>query len=124
LQRETNNIFNQLHIVCWLFKDAAWAAGIHSIGVLMIVPTLALAIYFAKAHWHNITERYHNSAVVCWICANATWMIGEFFNWDEAPYHLRKVAVGIFGIGIAMLAFYYIYYVLLSKRASTPNKLH
>jgi uncharacterized membrane protein YciS (DUF1049 family) len=50
----------------------------------------------------------HNLAVVFWITANCTWMIGEFFGIDEGSYGLRTMAIIPFSIGLAILAYFYI----------------
>jgi hypothetical protein len=96
-----------LHIVFWLLKDASWAANFKLGGLLMIIPTIAIAIYIVKISWHQIAERFHNLAVLSWISANSLWMIGEFFGWDEKPPHLRTLALLPFGIGILLLLYYY-----------------
>ncbi|MBS4064208.1 MAG: hypothetical protein KGZ74_06585, partial [Chitinophagaceae bacterium] len=52
----------------------------------------------------------HNLAILFWITANCTWMIGEFFGWDEGTFGLRRMALIPFGFGLAILAVYYILY--------------
>ncbi|MDL5046313.1 hypothetical protein QQ054_09730 [Oscillatoria amoena NRMC-F 0135] len=49
-----------------------------TLGVIMIAPTIALAIYIAYRSFENKFEFMHNLAVCFWITANATWMTGEF----------------------------------------------
>lgn len=98
-----------LHIVFWLFKDASWAANIRSLGIAMILPTLSVAIYLLYKSWDELEERYHNMAVTLWIFANSLWMIGEFFHLDEHPPYLRKWCLLPFGIGIAIILYYYIF---------------
>lgn len=99
-----------LHIVFWLFKDASWAANFRALGVSMILPTLFVAIYLLIKNWDNLEERFHNLAVALWITANSLWMVGEFFKWDEAPYHLRKWCLLPFSIGILLIVIYYVFY--------------
>jgi hypothetical protein len=107
-----------LHIVFWLIKDASWAANFKLGGMAMILPTLCIAIYLAIKQWHNITDRYHNVAVSLWILANSIWMTGEFFGWDEAPYHLRQWALVPFGVGLVMVASYYLF---MHKKITAQN---
>lgn len=57
----------------------------------------------------------HNLAVVLWITANCTWMIGEFFGIDEGPAGLRHFALIPFGMGLAILAVYYLLYFFNRK---------
>jgi hypothetical protein len=35
-------------------------------------------------------------------------MIGEFFGWDEGKFGLRHMALIPFGIGLAILGYYYL----------------
>ena len=57
----------------------------------------------------------HNLAVVFWIVANCTWMVGEFYGWDEGTFGLRNMALLPFSIGLIILAVYYGLY--FSKRS-------
>jgi hypothetical protein len=52
---------------------------------------------------HESAELAHNSAVCCWIVANAIWMVGEFFFHDST----RPYATIFFGIGLSILALHY-----------------
>jgi hypothetical protein len=101
-----------LHIPLWLIKDACWAINFRSLGVFMIVPTLAAAILITWQTRHILSELLHNLAVVFWIVANCTWMIGEFFNWDESlfgSFGLRQLALIPFAIGLLILCYYYFF---------------
>ncbi len=111
-----------LHIVFWLLKDASWAANFKIGGVLMIIPTIAVAIYIVKISWHQIGERLHNLAVLLWISANSIWMIGEFFGLDEKPPYLRSIALIPFGLGILLLAYYYLIVVPKQKKIAAELK--
>jgi len=97
-----------LHILLWLIKDACWATSFRTLGVIMIVPTLTVAIVIAWQTRKMLSEFLHNLAVIFWISANCLWMVGEFFGWDEGKYGLRHMALIPFGIGLAILAYYYI----------------
>jgi hypothetical protein len=98
-----------LHIVFWLFKDAGWACNFKILAICMIFPTVIMALIILNRQWKNISDRFHNIAVVLWITANSIWMIGEFFGWDEKPPYLRKVALIPFTIGIVIIGYYYIF---------------
>jgi len=82
--------------------------------LIMIIPTLLVAILIT---WHTrkITgELLHNLAIDFWITANCTWMIGEFFGWDVnliGSYGLRQFSVLPFGIGLSILGYYYLVYM-------------
>ena len=99
-----------LHILFWLIKDACWAVNFKPLGMIMIVPTVLAAIIIAWQTRKIVSELVHNLAVVFWIIANCTWMIGEFYGWDEGAFGLRRMALIPFGIGLMMLAVYYILY--------------
>jgi hypothetical protein len=107
-----------LHILLWLIKDLCWALNYKTVALIMIVPTMAVALMITWQTRHILSELLHNLAVVFWITANCTWMIGEFFGWDEnliGNIGLRQLAVIPFGIGLLILAYYYIF--LASKPA-------
>lgn len=99
-----------LHILLWLLKDACWAMNLRWAGVFMIIPTLSVAFIITWQTRHMRAECLHNLAVNFWITANCTWMIGEFFGWDEdviGGYGLRQIAVVPFSIGLLLLIPYY-----------------
>jgi hypothetical protein len=113
-----NNIENtsprwleNLHILFWLVKDTCWALVWRPLGVIMIVPTVSVALYLFFRSRKNRSEMYHNAAVCMWIIANSTWMVGEFYNRD-----LRMIAVGFFATGLALLTVYYMLYFQKDRR--------
>lgn len=100
-----------LHILLWLLKDACWAMNLRWLGVFMIVPTLTVAMLITLQTRHLRSELLHNLAVIFWITANCTWMIGEFFGWDEGligGFGLRQIAIVPFSIGLLLLVPYYL----------------
>jgi hypothetical protein len=97
-----------LHILFWLVKDLCWAMNFRYVGMFMIIPTMVAALMITWQTRKIFSELMHNLAVVFWITANCTWMIGEFFGIDEGPYGLRTMAIIPFGIGLAILASFYI----------------
>jgi hypothetical protein len=88
--------FENFHIVLWLVKDLCWCMLSKQLGVIMIAPTLLLAIYITWVHRADKSELLHNTAIVFWICANSVWMIGEFFYDDK----LRNYALLFFFAGL------------------------
>lgn len=105
--RKTEN----LHIVFWLLKDISWAMLWRPLGLIMLIPTLTLAIRITIQTRHLKSELFHNLAVVFWIAANGYWMIVEFF-WSDFDF-LRYYAAIPFGIGIVFIAIYYL--IILPK---------
>ena len=101
-----------LHIVFWLFKDISWCMIWRELGIMMIVPTLSVAIYISYRTRKIKSEFTHNLAVAFWISANSYWMISEFFGFDEihvwAGYEGKHLAMIPFLIGVLILSWYYI----------------
>jgi hypothetical protein len=111
-----------LHILLWLLKDVSWAMNLRIAGMFMIIPTLTVALLITWQTRHMKSELYHNLAVVFWIAANCTWMIGEFFHWDENIWHgygLRQFSLIPFGMGLAVLLYYYLFYGRKKTATST-----
>jgi hypothetical protein len=101
-----------LHILLWLIKDACWAVNFRVLGMIMIIPTLAVAVIITWQTRSIVSELLHNIVVALWITANCTWMVGEFWGWDEnlwGPYGLRQATVIPFSIGLLILLYYYIF---------------
>lgn len=97
-------VWENLHIVFWLVKDMCWVSDFHVLGVTMIVPTLLVAVYMVYKSWGNRTELIHNTAVLCRIAANSSWMVGEFlYNNTTKP-----AAQALFVLGMVVLAFHYV----------------
>ena len=59
-----------------------------------------------------VSELCHNVAISLWILANSYWMISEFFGFDThilwGSFTYKYIAVIPFGLGILVLAFYYL----------------
>ena len=74
-----------LHIVFWLFKDVAWCMVWKPLGIVMIIPTLAISIIIAWRTRQYMSELCHNLAITIWISANSYWMVSEFLGFDTIP---------------------------------------
>ncbi len=98
-----------IHIVMWLFKDTCWVLSFKWLGLIMIIPTLSVALYFTYKTRNNNGDLFHNLAICSWIIANATWMIGDFLFNDT----LRPYAAAFFIIGLLFVAYFYL--ILNSK---------
>ena len=72
--------------------------------MMMLVPTLAVAIIITWQTRKIIAELFHNLAVVFWITANGYWMIVEFYGYDE---QLRVYTAIPFSIGLFFILTYY-----------------
>lgn len=102
------------HILLWLVKDLCWVLDLKTAGLVMIIPTVAMAIHIAWRTRSDVGELLHSVAVVLWIMANGTWMIGEFYFQDGT----RPLAASFFAAGLACVAWYYV--VILPRRARRP----
>lgn len=93
--------YENLHIVFWLIKDTCWMLELRWLGVLMIVPTLIIAVLIAYATRKTV-DLYINLGILFWICANSTWMYIEFFTdgryklFAGIPFALGFVFTGLF----------------------------
>lgn len=105
-----------LHIMLWLLKDLCWVMSWHLAGVIMIMPTLGVAIWITWRCRGDIGELLHSAAVVLWITANSIWMVGEFF-WQD---HTRHLATVFFVLGLACVAWYYL--VVLPRKTRTQEE--
>jgi len=103
-----------LHILFWLFKDIAWCMVWRPLGMVMIVPTLAISIVIAWRTRQIVSELCHNLAIVVWISANSFWMCSEFFGVDNhivfGTTTVKQLAMIPFITGVLILAFYYLIY--------------
>lgn len=100
-----------MHIVFWLLKDISWCLGWKVPGILMVIPTLTIAIVIAWRTRNIKSELAHNLAVAFWISANSLWMIAEFFHFDETAIWKgitgKYLALIPFITGAAILLYYY-----------------
>ncbi|MFD1875016.1 hypothetical protein [Hymenobacter bucti] len=101
-----------LHILFWLVKDISWCMIWKTLGILMVFPTLGIALIIAWRTRALQSELAHNLAIVFWISANSYWMMSEFFGFDTRPVgHLtdfKHLAIIPFSIGLLILLYYYL----------------
>jgi hypothetical protein len=100
------------HILFWLIKDISWCMVWKPLGILMIVPTLGIALVIAWRTRALKSELAHNLAIVFWISANSYWMLSEFFGFDTVRIGTitdgKHLAIIPFAIGLGILAYYYL----------------
>jgi hypothetical protein len=94
-----------LHVALWLLKDVSWCSEWHALGMIASIPTILLATRIFWMGRESFSEVAHNGAICLWICANITWMIGEFFYQDQT----RGYAKIFFFAGAALLILYYLW---------------
>jgi hypothetical protein len=105
-QKIFDNKFRALenfHIVLWLVKDLCWCMIWRPIAIFMIIPTFIFAVYITYHSRSNKSELFHNLAVIMWIMANSTWMIGEFYFQDG----LKEIALTCFVCGLLLIGYFY-----------------
>lgn len=105
--------YENLHILLWLLKDTCWVMLWQTAGIIMIVPTIAVAIHITWLRRDIKSDLFHNLAVCMWISANSIWMIGEFFFDDS----LRPIAMIFFIAGLITVGSYYIIVVPRNKHS-------
>lgn len=118
MQQSLRRVEN-LHIAFWLLKDLGWVQDMHVLGVAMVIPTLSMALWLTWQMRHERSELAHNTAVCCWIVANAIWMMGEFFYHDST----RPQATIFFGLGLAILSFHYLVNFLKRNSHTSTSSL-
>lgn len=106
-----------LHILLWLLKDICWVADLKWLGTFMIFPTISVAIWLTWKMRQSHSELMHNLAVIAWILANSTWMIGEFFLDDGT----RPLALAFFGLGLVLLFVFYGRELVLKGISKKPD---
>jgi hypothetical protein len=102
-----------LHILFWLLKDICWCMSFKTVGILMLAPTLTVAILITWQTRKLKAELVHNLAVTFWICANGYWMIIEFMGKDDT---LRIYTVIPFLIGLFFIVTYYVFILPQEKK--------
>jgi uncharacterized membrane protein YoaK (UPF0700 family) len=94
--------FENIHIPLWLMKDTCWMLQWKVLGVIMIIPTVAVALLVAHRTRHD-EEFYVNLAICFWILANAYWMCCEFFALEA---YKDFAGIGFFAGMVAIVMFY------------------
>jgi len=98
-------LLENLHLPFWLLKDLCWAMLWRPIGMLMILPTVSLAIYLAIKTRSSMSQFLPNTTVCFWIIANSIWMSDEFFQLD-----IKFLCPVFFGLGLLSIGYWLIYY--------------
>lgn len=104
-----------LHIVLWLLKDLCWLMEYRVTGLAMVLPTLSVAIFIAWQSRKQRSDLCNALAVICWIAANSTWMISDFFFVGQG----HGIAQGLFLTGLGVLLVYYTVLWPLERRRLT-----
>lgn len=92
-----------LYILLWLLKDLCWVVDWKLMGSIMIVLMVGVVIWLIWKMRKNYVELMYNFVVVCWICVNVIWMLGEFYFYDGICLYV----IGVFVVGLGLLVFFY-----------------
>jgi len=83
-----------------------------TLGLLMVAPTLGIAIVIAWRTRSIKSELANNLAIVFWITANSYWMASEFSHFDTVVVALgvtgKHLALVPFLIGLGILLYHYL----------------
>jgi hypothetical protein len=103
-------LLENMHIPMWLIKDTCWMLQFKLLGTTVAVPTIIVALYlvfitrdYPKRFWPNL-------AVLFWISANTTWMLGEFYRFSFVIPALALFCAGILAIML------YVYIILTGSK--------
>ena len=111
---KNQRLLENLHLPLWIIKDTCWMLHIKWLAIAMIAPTIGMAIYIAYISRKSPLNLWPNLSVLCWISANAIWMLGEFAGFSfQLPSSILFVA-GLVGIGI--------YFILYNTASGRFNK--
>lgn len=101
-----------MHILFWLLKDIGWCMVWKPLGILMVFPTLLIAVLITWRTRDIKAELAHNLAIVFWISANSYWMISEFVGFDTVQLGGgatgKHLALLPFLTGLLILLYYYL----------------
>jgi hypothetical protein len=103
--------YENVHIPLWLLKDTCWMMEWKAMGVLMIIPTVWVALLIAYKTYGQ-REFFINSAICFWISANGYWMCCEFFGY----VNLKNYAAIPFALGMVCSALFYLVPLLLKRK--------
>lgn len=96
--------YENLHIPLWLLKDTFWMLQWRTLGTIMIIPTITVALIITiKTSREKNDEFWVNLAVLFWIFANSYWMLCEFFHHEE----IKNYAGFPFVAGMISVVYFY-----------------
>lgn len=102
---KNQRLLENLHLPLWIIKDTCWMMQLKWLGIMMIGPTIGMAIYITYVSRKSPMDLWPNLSVLCWICANATWMAGEFLGFSFQHPALLLFILGLLAIGNYLLKY-------------------
>lgn len=92
-----------IHILFWLFKDGFWMLNFQTLAIIMVIPTIIIAIINVFIIKQELEILIH-LAILCWILANCIWMFNEFYVINYYKYY----ASAFFSLGILFMFLYFL----------------
>lgn len=90
-----------IHVPLWIIKDTCWMMEFKALGVLMIIPTISVAIILCYKSRNYLQRLLLNGSVLCWVSANALWMLNDFFD-----LNIHWLSLMLFSLGLIVVAIY------------------
>lgn len=99
-----------IHIPLWLVKDICWLMEYRTLGVIIAVPTVLVALLMCVITFKEKDHFLPNVSIAFWIMANANWMFAEFYELDTKSYSIYPFLLGVFAFAI------FIYIKLIDRK--------
>jgi hypothetical protein len=98
--------YENLHIPLWLMKDTCWMLQWKLAGVLMIIPTIIVAIIITYISLREKSDEFWINLAICfWIAANSFWMLCEFSHHET----IKNYAGFPFIAGMICVVYFYVH---------------
>lgn len=104
-----------IHIPLWLIKDICWLMEYRTLGVIIAIPTIWVAIWMCFITYKKQDHFLPNVSIAFWIVANANWMVAEFYELETKQLSIYPFLLGV----LAFLIFVYI--KLIGKKKTEQN---
>jgi hypothetical protein len=92
----SKDIYNKLHIVSWLMKDAFWCLQLTIPAIFMIFPTIGFMFWILL---NDKESRLENATTSTWIIMNILWMLHELpTQWPKWPVYIPMALGSILSI--------------------------
>ncbi|TAE84900.1 MAG: hypothetical protein EAY81_07135 [Bacteroidetes bacterium] len=111
---KNQRLLENLHLPLWIIKDTCWMLQVKWLAIAMIAPTIGMAIYIVYISRKSLLNFWPNLSVLCWISANAIWMLGEFLGFSfQLPSSVLFI-IGLVGMGV--------YFIIYNRALGRFNK--
>lgn len=145
MTEEDPALVEDLGVLCWLLKDAAWVVLCPYVSIPAALAAICIESHSLSRTWCGLgyPQKMHTLGVMLWLVGNTVWMCGELlfepheglggrFPWFDKPLiandselseTLVNVARAIFALGIlACASCYPPYVVALCRGPESPGE--